>query len=318
MQEQKDGIRMNRTQFGEELCRLVLGILGEDYWTEQSQVRKNNGVMKEVLYLRKKDSECIPCFYMDELYRSYCLGEKEEGLAEYLANIVLGECEAVKEQAKEYLKKEWMVDHLFLRLIHREKNREYLNNAVYKEFLDLAAVVYVLTEENENGVKSFLLPKHVWDSLELGTVESYFPRLLENTKRLFPENLLCMESLLQEDRGEGKVKHTIGLRRVLPEENLISQRLYMLSNQCKVNGATIVLYPDLLKQLGERFGGNYYVIPSSVHEVLLLKASEGDDVWHLNRLICEVNENQVAPEEILSDHVYLYSCKEGRLLGKTE
>ena len=56
--------------------------------TDLSEVRKNNGVMKDVLYIRKEDCECIPCFYMDELYHSYCNGENEIGLAEHLANIV--------------------------------------------------------------------------------------------------------------------------------------------------------------------------------------------------------------------------------------
>lgn len=318
MQEQKEEMKMNRTRFGEELCKLILEKLGEDYQAEQSQVRKNNGVMKEVLYLRKKEDECIPCFYMDELYRSYCMGENEEALAEHMVNVVLEECKTVKEQAKKCLEQEWMSDRLFLRLIHREKNRELLETSVYKEYLDLAAVVYVLTEDTEKGVKSFLLPKTMWDALELGTMEEYFPKLLDSTRQLFPETLLCMERFLPEVRNAEGGECVWRIRDVLPEERLIPQRIYILSNRRKVNGAAVMLYPELLKELGGRFGGDYYIIPSSVHEVLLLKASQEEGKGYLNRLIHEVNESQVAPEEVLSDHVYLYSYETGMLSSETE
>lgn len=312
LQNQYEKTKMSRTEFGDELCKQILKILGEGYRTELSQVEKNNGVKKDVLYVRREDSECVPCFYMDELYYSYENGENEIGLAEYLTNIVLHECGTVEKQTKECLKKEWIMERLFIRLIHYEKNKHWLKDAVYIKFLDFAAVFYVLTEDGEMGVKSYRLPKKVWETLELGTEDAYYPKVLENTRRLFPEILACIETVLEE--LEGGFESGVHVKCISREEKLIPNRLYVLSNRRKINGASTLLYPQLLKELGERFSGNYYIIPSSVHEVLLIKETEEENAELLNHMVCEVNEQQVAPEEVLSDHVYLYSVKEAKLL----
>ena len=314
MQEKDEKGKKSRTDFGAALCRQVLERLGDGYQAELSQVEKNNGVRKEVMYIRKENSECVPCFYLDELYRSYHAGENEIVLAEYLANIVLNECEGVERQTKSFLKKDWIIDRLFLRLIHYERNKENLKDAVYCKFLDLAAVFYVLTEESEDGVKSYRLPKSIWDSLELGTAEEYYTKIVENTKRLFPEVLTYLEEAILSCMEQENEEHC--LNSLEQTEQLLSHRLYMLSNQRRINGAAVLLYPGLLEMLAEKFSGNYFIIPSSVHEILLLKETQTEDVQQLNSIVHEVNEQQVAPEEVLSDHVYYYSWEDGRLQCK--
>lgn len=310
MQTQDDESKQGRIRFGEELCRQVLSVLGNGYETELSQVRKNNGVLKEALYIRKENSECVPCFYMEELYRSYCMGENVIGLAEYLANIVLNECESVKLQAKQCLEKEWMIDKIFLRLVNLEQNKEWLRDAVYVEYLDFAAVFHVLTEDCEEGVKSFQLPKHIWDTLEKGTAEEFFFQAVDNTRRLFPETLWRMEQIVTECR---LWEEELAKGSSFQQTELYSHRLYMLSNQRRINGAAVVLYPGLLKRIGELFSGNFFIIPSSIHEVLLLKDTLEEDTEYLNCMVCEVNEQKVLPEEILSNHVYYYSVKDETL-----
>lgn len=313
MQVQQE--KLERGEFEAELCRQVLYILGGEYQTELSLVRKNNGVMKTALHIRRENSECIPCFYMDELYRSYCMGENEIALAEYLANIVREECEHVKEKASEYLHKEWIREHLFLRLVQLKTNEEWLQEAVYVPVLDFAAVFYVVTEDTEDGVKSYQLPRRVWESLELGDAEAYFPIIVKNTQRLFPEKLWCVKHNIAECRIEGADI----IKEVLPEqESLYSYRLYVLSNHRQINGATVLLYPGLLQRIGEMFSGSFYLIPSSVHEVLLLKETREEGAGFLNRMVREVNEQKVEPEEVLADHVYYYSVKEQRLVSRTE
>ncbi len=314
MQTRNGGDKMDRANFCDSLCRQVLSVLGEEYRTELSQVRKNNGVMKDVLYVRKENSECIPCFYMDELYGSYCMGENEIGLAEYLSNVVLNECDVVKEQAKEYLTKEWMVDNLFVRLLHFEKNAKWLENAVYVRVMDLAAVFYVLTEDCEEGVKSFQLPKNAWETLELGTAEEYFETAVENTRRLFPEKLWCLEQRVAECEIKGDEPSC-----VLTEQQgaMYSHRLYVLTNHRRINGGMVMMYPGVLRRLSEKFSGSFYVIPSSIHEVLLLKATEEEDANYLNRMVRAVNEQQVAPEEVLADYVYFYDAEEQELHSLT-
>ena len=313
MQKKQEVKKLNRKGFTELLSEIILAALGEEYQTELSLIRKNNGVMKEVLYVRKKESECMPCFYTEELYASYCNGENEVGLAEQMVNIVLNECAIVRREAQKYLTKEWMSEHLFLRLIQFEKNREWLENAVYIPWLDLAAVVYVLTEDDETGVKSFLLPKSSWEELDVGAPEEYFPKLAENTARLFPEKLWRIETNTEEENA-GCYRF---FRLAEEDKDALSENcLHVLSNYRKINGAATILYPKVLEQIYEGFSGNFFVIPSSIHEVLLIKETRETEEEFLNRMVREVNESQVEPEEVLSDHVYYYSAERGLCKSK--
>lgn len=313
MERKQEKTRPDRKRFTEELCEILLATLGEEYQTEVSVVRKNNGVMKEVLSVRKKESECMPCFYTDELYVSYCNGENEVGLAEHIVNIVLNECETVRQEVKKYLTKEWIAEHLFLRLVQIEKNREWLKEAVYVPYLDLAAVVYVLTEDDETGVKSFLLPKGEWDRLQVGTPEEYFASLAENTAGLFPNRLWEIETITEET---DEARYNFYKLEEVSGKEMYAERLYVLSNHRKINGAAAILYPELLKRIYEGFSGNFFIIPSSVHEVLLIKETREGEEEFLNRMVNEVNESQVKPEEILSDHVYYYSAECGVCLSR--
>ncbi len=315
MQIQENERKMEQLRFAEELCKEVLALLGEGYRTELSQVRKNNGVLKDALYVRRENSDCVPCFYVDELYRSHCDGEPLPGLAEHMVNIVLNECEAVRNQSQHFFEPEWIKERLFLRLVQAESNEMWLQDAVYVRILDLVAVFYVLTEDAEDGIKSFQLPARIWELLNLGSPEEYFPQMLENTRHLFPEKLWCMEQNIRECIIYGE--NAPAVRLVSPEE-YVSERLYVLSNYRRINGAAVVLYPELLHTIAEKFGGNYYVIPSSVHEVLILKETEEEDVGYLNCMVQTVNKQKVIPEEVLSDHVYYFSAEEGRLQSRAK
>ncbi len=301
--------------FGRLLCEQIRSLLGDGYETELTQVRKNNGVLKEVLNVRKENSECVPCFYMDEMFQSHCLGESVDALADYVRNIVQGESPTIKEQVETYTKKEWIEKNLFFRLLDYEKNKDDLEQAVYVRFLDLAAVFYVLTEDSEEGVKSFRLPREIWKSLELGEVEVYFPVIAENTRKLFPERLEYVEYMVLEC-VEKRLRLELPFREILrkPDQQLRSNQLYVLTNHRKINGAAVILYPDMLEELAKRFSGGFYIIPSSVHEVLLLKEEEiGEE--RLNEMVREVNETQVEPEEVLTDHVFYYSSEKKQLIS---
>ena len=83
--------------------------------------------------------------------------------------------------------------------------------------------------------------------------------------------------------------------------------MYVLTNQNKLNGASCILYEHLLELFADRLGADLYILPSSVHEVILIPATSDTSFAELSRMVKEVNETQVSPEEILSDHVYYFS-----------
>lgn len=87
----------------------------------------------------------------------------------------------------------------------------------------------------------------------------------------------------------------------------------ILSNARRVHGAACVLYPGVLERLAWKEGRDLYVIPSSVHEMILLPDIGAQQPMELKEIIREVNRTQVDPAEVLSDSLYRYSRAEGRL-----
>ena len=111
---------------------------------------------------------------------------------------------------------------------------------------------------------------------------------------------------IMEDREEWEQeKLTLPLGDQLP--------MQILSNRQHVHGASCILYPGVLEQLSEKEDCDFYILPSSIHEVILLKDSKDEDTVQLKEMIWDVNRTQVAPEEILSGSLYHFSRVEKRL-----
>ena len=83
-------------------------------------------------------------------------------------------------------------------------------------------------------------------------------------------------------------------------------KLFVLTNNQKLNGAAALLDEKMMEQIAERVGNDFYILPSSVHEVLIVPKEAGMDFKDLEAMVQEVNATQVAPQDKLSDHVYQY------------
>ena len=89
--------------------------------------------------------------------------------------------------------------------------------------------------------------------------------------------------------------------------------LYILSNQNGLSGAACMLYTDILKDFADRMKANLVVLPSSIHEVLLLPDRGDQNYEELCLTVASINRTEVDPEERLSNNVYLFSRSTGRL-----
>ena len=90
--------------------------------------------------------------------------------------------------------------------------------------------------------------------------------------------------------------------------------MYVLSNQRRVEGAACMLYPNLVRDFAEAVGSSFYIIPSSVHELLLLPTAHLEESSEIKNMIKEINDSQVSAEEILSYSLYLYDKEERKIM----
>ena len=191
-------------------------------------------------------------------------------------------------------------------LVNCQANQELLSDAPYDEYLDLAVVYYVLLEVNSYGMASLMIKD---EHLEMWNVtkKEVACEAQRNTRRLLPYEFRAMGELLDElpiagrekDKGEDKGKDL----------------MYVLSNRIRSYGASVLLYEGQLDGIGAYLEENYYVLPCSVHEVIVVPESVSPGWEALNLLVDEVNKTQIDPEEHLSDHVYYYDRQVRRLIA---
>ena len=188
---------------------------------------------------------------------------------------------------------------LFVKLVNTERNKSLVEQSISKEFLDLSAVVRVVLKMDKEGMSSMVLSKRAAEILGM-TEEEIYAAALKNTLRLFPPKLMNLE---------GYVEMSIGAKLLFVEDEVTT---YILTNQKEVDGAFYLMSRELVGAIAEMLEDDLYILPSSVNEVLLVRASEvRDGVDGLKAMVRDVNETIVAEKEILSYSVYHYDKEHG-------
>ena len=162
---------------------------------------------------------------------------------------------------------------------------------------DLAIVFYLLLEMDEHQMQqaTMLIKKEQLEWWNTSTEDLYQNAML-NTEKLLPYELTNMYALLTEMLGVEEI-----------EDHLTAEEsMYVLTNQKRRDGAAAVLYPGRLEMLALYLKENFYILPSSVHEMIILPESGALPKEELNAVIQEINGSQVNAEEYLSDHAYYY------------
>jgi hypothetical protein len=200
-------------------------------------------------------------------------------------------------------------------LINREKNKALLERVPHRTFLDLAIVYRVLVFSPQGHIAGALVNNGILDSWGM-TEEQLFKKASVHTRRVLPLQFMNLaqvigetaEKLASEDELEQELEAEI--REMTAEgENL---PFYMLTNEMRTFGAAMLLYPDALEMAAHCLKSDYYILPSSIHELLLVPTSYGTaDAFRT--IVKSANEQVVAPEEWLSDQIYLYEREGGTL-----
>ena len=153
---------------------------------------------------------------------------------------------------------------LFVKLINTERNESLVKQSISKEFLDLSAVVRVILKMDKEGMASMALSKGDAEILGM-TEEEIYAAALANTLRLFPPKLMNLGRYIE---------MSIGAKLPLGEDEVTT---YILTNQKEVDGAIYFMSPEVVGAIAEALEDDLYILPCSVNEVLLVRASELED-----------------------------------------
>ena len=235
-------------------------------------VQKNNGMVLCGLTIQKIGVNIAPTIYLDSFYEEYRNGRT-------LVSIV-NTISATYEQHK--VEKNFSVDALSsfdsvkdkicFKLINAEKNQELLQDVPYVSFMDLAIVFYILVDQSVDGNATALVRNGMMQLWGNPDMDDIYELAKMNTQRLFRGHVASMMEVMggiiaENDNVDPDLVDAFFSMDVY-EDNFVP--MFVATNKCKINGASVILYDGLLVEFARRIGGDFYILPSSIHETILL------------------------------------------------
>lgn len=274
-------------------------------------VFKNNDTKLTGMTLLDEGKRLSPTLYLERYYDEfYSVGVD----IETIANHIFAEWEKHSKDIDYtvinslYLY-ENMKDKILLKLINKNMNMNRLEHVPYNEYLDeFALICYVdieLDSDNETGRGSI----NVTDGLlEIWNIskEEMFKQAYDNTKNKCEPLIQNMNNIMIDiAKRNGVDEH--GLEEVINGLNKCDTRMIVLSNKTTLHGAVMIMFNDVMNELAEQIGHSFYMIPSSIHEWIIVDESiNKENTDAVKHMLVEVNENEVDEQEVLSNNLYMY------------
>lgn len=298
-------MKYNYSQFKQQIVSSLQKQLGTETRITIQDIVKNNDTHLDGLTILPENSCVCPTIYLNYYFQKYengCPISKITGqiLAVYRENLPASSIDF--SFFTDYTQ---VRSNIVFKLINYERNPELLSDVPHYRFLDLALVFYCLIETSPDGCASILIHNRHLSYWNI-TNDDLFALAQQNTPRLLAYELRDMTDVLRElFAAEPSVCED--------DDSLSPASMYILTNRAKRNGSVCILYDNLLLNFANRLGCDLFILPSSIHEVLLIPANSQTETKDLSEVVREVNSCQLSREEILSDHVYYFSRETGRL-----
>lgn len=290
---------MNFTSFAQSIINHLQKKLGEDYKIFSNIIKKNNGLELTGIVIEEKGYNTSPTVYINELYEEYRLGKSVTETADAVYDIFMQNRFTRSVDLTGFLDFDKAKGQIACKLINYEKNMELLEHVPYKMYFNLVIVCYYAVMESPFYGKAEILihNKHL-EKWGVG-LEELFRTAEENTPRLYPAEINYIEDTMAEMSGTGSSADKIPM--------------FVLTNQQKLQGAVCMLYPDVIKAFAEKIDCDLYILPSSIHEVILVPALKKNSKEKLLEIVTEINATQVESSEVLADSVYIYVRAENKI-----
>lgn len=281
--------------------------LPEKYQNAQVEIRPVDKVNRTLdglsIRVNEQGMNISPTIYVNHMYEDYVTTENLNATLERAAEGFMKAMEQKESiNVNELTNAECAKDKIVFQLINTEQNKEMLANMPHREFKDLSVIYRMVVKIDGEGIASTPVHNGLADTLGF-TEEQLFKLAAENTKRLLPPVVKSMNDVMREIFMKDGMPPEIA--DMMLGEMPLEQQMYVISNNKGINGAVSMLYEDGLHDLAEKLGSDLYIMPSSIHEVIAVSTDMGNPN-ELAAMVAEINMDQVALDERLSNQVYHY------------
>lgn len=305
---------INFNEFVEQLKTALYQRVDKETKIDVHETAKNNGITYYGMVIMKKGCNVSPNIRLDGFYASF--KERISSLEE-IADEIMNIFES--EQRKNNLNVNFFTDfqrakeRIMFKIVNYEGNKKRLENLPHIKYLDLAVTFYYSVEQKEipqinASIQIERSHLDLW-GIDEGTL---YDLAMENTVKKMPASFRTIYDIIINILEEDGI--TPGKKAIEDfKEKTDEVPMYVLTNGKNYFGAAALYYPGVLKKIGQTLESDLIMLPSSIHEVILLPAEKWTDYESLNEMIEDINENHVAKEEVLSNHFYYYDLEKDQL-----
>ena len=275
---------------------------GKTVTVEPRTVEKMNETY-EGLTVKPDEGEIGVNLNLDSLYQEYNSGTSYDSIVTKAAAIATEALENRPdfdiESFKDYDK---MKSTLAIEIVSAERNRSTLETVPHKEIEDMAVVYrFIISEGPLSGTGSILVTNQMLDNYGI-TAEQLHEDALKNAPEIRPLVIEGMAEVLAKQMGVEDLE-MLGFN-IPPEQ----EQMFVASVEGNVHGAGVIAYQNFMDEAAERAGGSFFILPSSIHEVLIIPDNGKFDTASLEQMVREVNATTVELSDQLTDSVYHYDA----------
>lgn len=282
---------LNYNEFIESVRELLSIRLSHSYEIVLKKVVKNNDVCRYGISAFPKEGnngkKVSRIVYLEDFYQEY-EDEQEYNLEGIVSEIcsILTDFTSPGFNETDYTDIDKVKDKIIFELVNYEKNEKRLLDRPYIKIMDLAVIfAFVATDlgrdfgvvhiTNEIAKQFGLTRDEIWEFAKV------------NTPKLLKADIMPMSSFVYDEKAD-------------------NEEMYIICNRKKTSGAGVILYDRILEELSSELESDLYILPSSVHETIVIRADKNKDVYALQEMVKNINNTVVSAEDILSDKVYCY------------
>lgn len=302
---------MNKQEFSISVSDLVSKSLTEsglDVSVELKDITKNNGTVLTGLIIKSTGSNIAPTIYLDSYYSRFCDGLMS--IDDVSENII----ESYLINKRDSITIDFIQDFTKVRdaiipcICNTALNEDFLMNHPSTPFLDLS-IYYRIIVSNDvmhmaDGEATIAITNQLLEMWNVNA-EELNKIAFKNAAFIMPAMFKTMAEILSESMP-GNAE--------LPEDVFVSNPMYVLSNSTKTNGAVWMADEELLSTIATQLSDDFYLLPSSKNETILIPTAYTPDAQNLKDMIREVNDTQLAEEDLLSYSLYKYNRESGKLM----
>lgn len=248
-------------------------------------------------------------------YEKYREKENIQSILRELAGSIV-ELHDIKKEVEDIVDLDNVQHNILYAVVNTEANREFLENAPHRQLHDLSVVYRIRLGNDEYGKEiSMKINNDIMNKMEL-TEQNLFDLASENTNRIYPAKAVSMEEQMREIlQRQGMDNETID---VLVDARMLRESpLWVVKNDAPVGGAAIIANTAVFDELSQKIGDDLYIIPSSVHEVLVMPAGQ-NDALKLADMVLDINRTETLLADRLSNQIYKYDKENKEITMATD